>query len=257
MIFYVAPQTTTYCHTMLRPRTSQMLYLSTFYYRNVMVCVSQSQPPANSHHSPWRHARGCPVLTGPEHLALFPIESHSFLSYLSLSISSYPCLVLSCHSFPLSTLYLSSPYHTLLYPYTSGPSRSPSLVLLSISSLYTLCIPRFEYHLWYSLLWSDPVHVLSLTCSQLTHLWPFSSSTTSMSLSTSSRLQQCLTHVTDTRRCPMPHLNPIEVIHTWAATPLLFPIGRIPFFSKLLGLPSCALAFLCSGVHSHWTLSLL
>ena len=28
------------------------------------VRVSHSQPPANSHHSPWRHARGCPLLTG-------------------------------------------------------------------------------------------------------------------------------------------------------------------------------------------------
>ena len=126
----------------------------------------------------------------PKHLASFPIESHSFLSYLLLSISPYPCLVPSCHSFPLSTLYLSSAYHTLSYHYTSCPypynytqtilSGSPSLVLPSISSLCTLCIPQSEYHLWYSLLWSDPIHILSLTCPQLAHLWPFSSSMTSM-----------------------------------------------------------------------------
>ena len=82
------------------------------------------------------------------------------------------------------------------------PSRFPSLVLPSISSLCTLCIPQSEYHLQYFSLWSDPVHVLSLTHSQLAHLWPFSSSTTSMSLSTSSHLQQGPTHVTDTGRCP-------------------------------------------------------
>ena len=55
----------------------------------------------------------------PERLAVFPIESYSFLPYLLLSVSPYPCPVPSCHSFPLSTLYPSSLYHTLLYLYTS------------------------------------------------------------------------------------------------------------------------------------------
>ena len=81
---------------------------------------------------------------------------------------------------PPSTLYPSSPYHTLSYSYTScpylynyiqtTPFRSLSLVPLSISSLCTLCIPQPEYHLRYSSLWSDPVHVPSLTCPQLAHL---------------------------------------------------------------------------------------
>ena len=42
-----------------------------------------------------------------------------FLLYLLLSVPLYPCLILSYHSFPPSTLYPSSPYHTLLYLYTS------------------------------------------------------------------------------------------------------------------------------------------
>ena len=46
---------------------------------------------------------------------------------------------------------------------------------------------------------------------QLTHLWPSSSSTTSMPPSTSSRLRQGPTHVTDTGRCPMPCPNQTEV----------------------------------------------
>ena len=44
---------------------------------------------------------------------------------------------------------------------------------------------------------------------------------------------------------------------TRTAIPLLFPIGRIPFFSGLLGLVPCALAFPHSGVHSHQTLGVL
>ena len=44
---------------------------------------------------------------------------------------------------------------------------------------------------------------------------------------------------------------------TRTATPLLFPIRRIPFFSGLLSLVPCALAFPCSGVHSHQTLGAL
>ena len=203
----------------------------------------------------------------PEHLALFLIESHSFLSYLLLSVPPYPCLVPSCYSFPPSTLYPSSslPYplvslHTLSLPYDytqTIPSRSLSLVLPSISSLCTLCTPQSEYHLWYSSLWSDHVHVLSLTHPQLAHLWPSSSSITSMLPSTSSCLQQGLTHVTDTGRCPTPCLNPTEVICTWAATPLLVPIGCIPFFLGLFSLAPCASAFLCSGVCSHQTLGVL
>ena len=44
---------------------------------------------------------------------------------------------------------------------------------------------------------------------------------------------------------------------TQTAIPLLFPIGHIPFFSGLLGLVPCALAFSRSGVHSHQTLGAL
>ena len=44
---------------------------------------------------------------------------------------------------------------------------------------------------------------------------------------------------------------------TWTAIPLLFPIGRVPFFSGLLGLVPCASAFLHSGVRSHQTLGAL
>ena len=61
--------------------------------------------------------------------------------YLSLSVSPYPCLVPSCHSFPLSTLYLSSPYLTLSYPYTSCPYTYD----------YTLTILSRSPHLWYYL----------------------------------------------------------------------------------------------------------
>ena len=76
-----------------------------------------------------------------------------------------------------------------------------------------------------------------------------------MLLSTSSHLRQGPTHVMDTRRCPMPCPNPIEVVHTQAATPLLFLIGHVLFFSELLDLAPCTLAFPCSGVCSHRTLS--
>ena len=41
---------------------------------------------------------------------------------------------------------------------------------------------------------------------------------------------------------------------TRTAIPLLFPIGRVPFFSGLLGLVPCASAFPRSGVRSHRTL---
>ena len=117
----------------------------------------------------------------PEHLAAFPIESYSFPSipyyyYLSfLTLVSFPPVI----HFLCQPCIRLVPYHTLLYHYTScpyhydytqtTPFRSPSLVLPSISSLCNLCIPQSEYHLRYSL-WSDPVHVLSLTCPQLTHL---------------------------------------------------------------------------------------
>ena len=46
---------------------------------------------------------------------------------------------------------------------------------------------------------------------QLAHLWPSSSSTTSMLPSTSSCLRQGPTHVMDTGRCPTPCPNPTEV----------------------------------------------
>ena len=75
---------------------------------------------------------------------------------------------------PCICLVLIIPSRTLTHPvittydYTQTiPSRSPSLVLPSISSLCTLCIPQSEYHLRYSSLWSDPVHALSLTHPQL------------------------------------------------------------------------------------------
>ena len=38
---------------------------------------------------------------------------------------------------------------------------------------------------------------------------------------------------------------------TRTAIPLLFPIGRVPFFSGLLSLDPCASAFPRSGVRSH------
>ena len=108
----------------------------------------------------------------PKCLAVSWLSPIPFLSYLLLSVPPYPCSVSSYHSFPLSTLYPSSPYHTLsslyiccpyLYDYTqTTPFRSPSPVPLSISSLCPLCIPQSKYYLWYSLLWSDPVHVSSL-----------------------------------------------------------------------------------------------
>ena len=144
---------------------------------------------------------------------------------------------------------IPSPSRTLTHPvittydYTQTiPSRSPSLLLPSINSLCNLCIPQSEYHLRYSLLWSDPVHVLSLTCPQLTHLWPSSSSTTSMLPSTSSCLRQGPTHVMDTGRCPMPCPNLTEVVQlrqlflccswsdaspsSWACL-VLFPVLRL------------------------------
>ena len=78
---------------------------------------------------------------------------------------------------PCIRLVLTIPSRTLTHPVITTydhtqtiPSRSPSLLLLSISSLCNLCIPQSEYHLQYSSLWSDPVHVLSLTRPQLAHL---------------------------------------------------------------------------------------
>ena len=56
---------------------------------------------------------------------------------------------------------------------------------------------------------------------------------------------------------PTPCPNLTEVIRTQAAIPLLFPIVCVPFFSGFLGLVPCALAFPCSGVHSHQTLGAL
>ena len=109
----------------------------------------------------------------PECLALFPIESYFFLSYLFLSVSPYPCLIPPVTPFlcqPCIHLVLTISSHTLThsvittYHYIQTiPSRSPSLVLPNISSLCTLCIPQAEYHLQYSSLWSDPIHVSSLT----------------------------------------------------------------------------------------------
>ena len=55
----------------------------------------------------------------------------------------------------------------------------------------------------------------------------------------------------------MPCPNLTEVVHTQAAISLLFPIRHVPFFSGLLGLVPCALAFLRSGVCSHQTLGAL
>ena len=49
----------------------------------------------------------------------------------------------------------------------------------------------------------------------------------------------------------MPCPNPTEVAHTQAAIPLLFLIGHVPFFSGLLSLVPCTLAFLHSSVCSH------
>ena len=121
-----------------------------------------------------------PQLGKAQTLSSFP-DQVLFLSPILISIChSLPLSCSSCHSFPPSTLYPPSslPYplvslHILSLPYDytqTIPSRSPSLVLPSISSLCTLCIPQSEYHLQYSSLWSDPVHVLSLTHPQLTHL---------------------------------------------------------------------------------------
>ena len=109
----------------------------------------------------------------PERLAFFLIESYSFSLVLIIICPSLPLSRSLLSLLPLSTLYPTSPYHTLSYSYTScpylydyiqtTPSRSPSLLPLSISSLCTHCIPQSEYHLRYSSLWSDPVHVPSLT----------------------------------------------------------------------------------------------
>ena len=109
----------------------------------------------------------------PECLAIFLIESYSFLSHLFLSVSPYPCLIPPVTPFLRQPYIHLVPYHTLLYHYTPylyhlwlHPDHSfqvPVSSTTSISSLCTLCIPQSEYHLWYSLLWSDPVHVLSLT----------------------------------------------------------------------------------------------
>ena len=57
----------------------------------------------------------------PKCLAAFLIEFYSFLSVLIIIRLSLSLSCSSCHSFPPSTLYPSSPYHTLSYHYTSCP----------------------------------------------------------------------------------------------------------------------------------------
>ena len=116
-------------------------------------------------------------------LFLFP---HTYYYLPLLTLVLFPPVIPFLCQF-CTRLVLTIPSRTLTHPvittydYTqTTPSRSPSLVLPSISSLCTLCISQSEYHLRYSLLWSDPVHVLSLTHPQLAHLWPSSSSMTSM-----------------------------------------------------------------------------
>ena len=125
----------------------------------------------------------------------------------TISVPSQPVRRTSHNMYPSSSLpYPLISLHTLSLPYNytqTIPSRSPSLVLPSISSLCTLCTPQSEYHLQYSSLWSDPIHVLSLTHSQLTHLQPFSSSTTLMSPSTSSCLRQGPTVTTVIKPTPI------------------------------------------------------
>ena len=165
-----------------------------------------------------------PSLDKAQMLSNILIEFYSFSLVLIIICLSLPLSRSLLSLLPPSTLYLTSPYHTLSYSYTScpylydytqtTPFRSPSPVPFSISSLCTLCIPQFKYHLQYSLLWSDPIHVPSLTHFQLIHLRPFSSSMTLMLLSTSPHVWQGPTHVTDTRRCPMPCPNLTEVICT-------------------------------------------
>ena len=54
----------------------------------------------------------------PKCLAVFPIESYSFPFVLIIICLSLPLSRSSCHSFPPSTLYPSSLYHTLSYSYT-------------------------------------------------------------------------------------------------------------------------------------------
>ena len=114
------------------------------------------------------------------------LSFHTYYYPPLLTLVLFPPVIPFLHQ-PCICLVLTIPSRTLIHPdittydYTqTTPSRSPSLVLPSISSLCILCIPQSEYHLQYSSLWSDPVHVLSLTHPQLTHLWPSSSSTTSM-----------------------------------------------------------------------------
>ena len=124
-------------------------------------------PSLHAHLWTWRLSICDHDQVKPECLAIFPIESYFFLSYLFLSVPPYPCLVPSVTPFlcqPCIRLVLIVPSHTLTHPvittcdYTQTiPSRSLSLVLPSISSLCILCIPQSEYHLWYSSLWSDPI----------------------------------------------------------------------------------------------------
>ena len=64
MIFYVRTRNCNILSHQLCPRISQIWYLSTFYYRNMMRCVLCSQPPAKSYFTTLRHTRGCPLLTG-------------------------------------------------------------------------------------------------------------------------------------------------------------------------------------------------
>ena len=80
-----------------------------------------------------------------------------FLPYLLLSVSPYPCLVPPVTPFlhqPCIHLVLTIPSRTLTHPVITTydhtqtiPSRSPSLLLPSISSLCNLYIPQSEYHL--------------------------------------------------------------------------------------------------------------
>ena len=63
----------------------------------------------------------------------------------------------------------------------------------------------------------------------------------------STRLDSCNRHRKVSNTLPEPDRSR----PTRTAIPLLFPIRRVPFFSGLLGLVPCALAFPCSGARSH------
>ena len=74
----------------------------------------------------------------PERLAVFPIKSYFFLSYLLLSVSPYPCPVPFCHSFPPSILY-----RLVL----TIPSRTTSVLTLTITPRPFLPGPCLSYYL--------------------------------------------------------------------------------------------------------------